>query len=112
MIAKVGVDVVVVVVDGGLGDVVGGGCAGGVGVTPVPVSVTVCTPFPSFPSSSHCAVAGPADVGANSTVSLIELLPAIVSAGLVPASCMKGSVSALNTPDGGVDEVTSNAVPP
>jgi hypothetical protein len=67
-------------VDGGLG----GGEGGGGAVTPVPVSVTVCTPLPSFPSKSHVALALPADVGANCTVSTIDVFAAITS--LVPGA--------------------------
>ena len=48
-----------------------------VGAYPVPVSVTVWTPLPSFPCSSHVADTVPTDVGANCTVSSIEVFGAI-----------------------------------
>ena len=65
----------------------------GVGVVVVPVRVTVCTPLPSFPSKSQVAVTGPGDVGANPTLSAIEVLAGITFP--LPASCVKGFVSAV-----------------
>jgi hypothetical protein len=57
VIVSTGGAVIVVVVVTGVGDetggVVVGGAGGGDGLTPVPVTVTVWTPLPSFPSSSH-----------------------------------------------------------
>ena len=82
--------VVVVVITGGEEGGDEGGEDGGdeAGVYPVPVSVTVWTPLPSLPSSSHVAVAGPSAVGENSTVSSIEVFGAIMSP--VPDELGKG----------------------
>jgi hypothetical protein len=101
-----GIVVVVVVVvgvleGGGVGEGVEGG---GEGVYPVPVSVTVCIPLPSFPSSSHVPVTAPSVVGENSTVSCIDVFGAMVSGGVVLANCVNGFVNALNPlVVGGVD---------
>jgi hypothetical protein len=62
-------------VEGGVGDDDGG--AGGGAVTPVPVMVTVCTPLPSLPSTSHVDDTEPVVVGANCTVSTFDVLAAM-----------------------------------
>jgi len=91
------VDVVVVVAD----------------VKPVPVNVIVCTPLPSLPSINQDPVTGPLVVGANCTVSWIDVAGAISSGGVVFASCTNGSVSALNPfVVGGVDEMIVKGMPP
>ena len=90
-------------VDGGT---VGVGVEGdGDAMTPVPVMVTVCTPLPSLPSKSHVDDAGPVVVGANRTVSTIDVSAAMTS--------FKGLLSAPKPPvAGGVDEIMVSGKPP
>src|ERR1700727_3736185 len=76
------------------------------GALPTPSNLTSCSPVASLPLIGQTADAGPVLVGVNLTVS-VKLSPGAI---VVPSD---SDVVAVNAPPiGGLDFVTSTAVPP